>query len=308
PQPPETARIEYLGSFSSPEDLGITKSFWQRLGEFFTGVEQNNLIRPTAIITTRDGKYVFVTDPGAKGVHQFDLDHGKYRIIRRKNNMPLLSPIGITTGPDNHIYITDSALNQVYAINPDSKYAVPVTLDGELKQPTGITYDEKTNRLYIVNTAAHHIKVFSGNGKFINQFGKHGNGAGQFNYPTFIWQDNQRRLLVTDSLNFRIQLMNADGKMLGKFGKVGDATGNLSRPKGVATDNQGHIYIVDALFHAFQIFDSNGQLLLDLGSQGQKPGEFWLPTGIFITQDNTIYIADSHNKRVQQFRYIGGRP
>jgi len=308
PGPPAQPRIRYINSIYSAEDLGIKKSFWKQLGEFITGPSSTRLIRPMAVVVDTRNEIMYVADPGARGIHRFNLRDPSYKLLYRENNRPLSSPTGMTLGPDNQVFITDSGLGQLFVATPDANFLSPVKLEPEPQQPTGVFFEQETGDMYIVDTAAHAIKVYSRSGALIRQFGQRGSGPGEFNFPTALWQDQQGQLLVTDSLNFRIQRLDTQGQFLGEFGQPGDASGDLSRPKGVAADRSGHIYVVDSMFHAFQIFDDTGKLLFILGSQGHNAGEFWLPTGIFIAPDDSIYISDSHNQRVQVFRYIGGEP
>lgn len=304
PEPPAPARIAYLRSFARPEDLGIAKGFWQRLGEFFVGRDEARLIRPMAVAA--QGDLIFVADPGAQGVHRFDLASGRYHLIRRDDGAPLPSPVALALGQRGEAYVADSALAQVFVIRPGATTAAPFALAAALAQPTGIAFDPDTERLYVVDTARHDVKVFAPNGALHATFGRRGTADGEFNYPTMIWRDRGARLYVADSLNFRVQRFDAGGKSLGSFGRVGDATGDFARPKGIATDRFGHVYVAEGLFHALQIFDRDGRFLLALGAQGHAPGEFWLPTGVYVDAADRIYVADSHNRRVQVFRYVGG--
>lgn len=307
PEAPAEPRIAYVQAFSRPEDLGIRKGFFERLAEVFVGASDARLIRPMAVVVTVDG-VVFVADPGARGVHRFDRASGRYRLIRRDDNEPLPSPVGLAVGRDGEIYVADSALGGIWVITRGADIATPMTLHDKIKQPTGVAFDPVNNRLLVVDTAAHQVNQFALDGTLHSHFGQRGNGDGEFNFPTMIWRDTSGQLYVTDSLNFRIQMFDAQGQFVARFGRHGDATGDLSRPKGVATDRFGHVYVVDSLFHALQVFDRSGAFLLNIGSQGQAPGEFWLPTGLFVSDNNDIYIADSHNQRVQVLRYIGSTP
>lgn len=306
PEPPAEARIRFVKSVYSAEDLGIKKSFWKRLGEFITGPSSTRLVRPMAVVMDPRREILYVADPGARGIHRFDLRGSSYKLLRRENDLPLPSPVGMALGADHRVFITDSALGRLFVATPDAQFLSPVELAPAPQQPTGVVFEQKTGELYIVDTTAHAIKVYSDSGTLIRQFGQRGAAPGEFNFPTALWQDRQGQLLITDSLNFRIQRLNTRGQFLSQFGQLGDASGDLSRPKGAATDSSGHVYVVDSMFHAFQIFDDTGKLLLILGAQGHGAGEFWLPTGIFIAPDDSIYISDSHNRRVQIFRYIGG--
>lgn len=306
PEPPAVARISYVKDFFNPESLGIEKSVWQKVVEFFTGEELNRMLRPGAIVVDSENRLIYVADSGVKGIHRYDLKNGSYDLLFRKDNMPLPSPVGLALGTSGEVFVTDSALAKVFSILPNAKRVYPIMDNADLKQPTGIAYDRLSGNIFVVDTANHNIKVLSRAGELVNTIGRRGNGDSEFNFPTLLWLDKKGQLLVTDSLNFRVQVLTRAGEFVREFGKPGDATGTFSRPKGIATDQFGHIYVVDSMFHGFQIFNEKGSLLLHIGEQGHNEGEFWLPSGIFIASDDTIYIADTHNRRVQMFRYIGG--
>ena len=303
PPAPATARLVYVKSFSVPEDLEIEKSFFERVVEFFAGAKEAHLVRPMAVLAQND--MLYVADPGAKGVHRFDLKNRRYTLLQRENEEPLHSPVALAAAANGEVLVVDSMLDGVFAIGPDAKFAQPVALKAALSQPTGIAIDPANGYRYIVDTNAHAVKVFKSDGTLADSFGQRGGGDGEFNYPTMIWRSRDNAYWVTDSLNFRVQRFDAAGHFRGRFGRLGDASGMMSRPKGVATDRAGHVYVIDSLFHAMQVFDPQGQLLLYVGGQGRDFGEFWLPTGLYIDRDDTIYVADSHNRRVQVFRYVG---
>lgn len=293
-----------MKEFSRPDDLGIKKGFFRRLVDIVFGESEARLVRPMAVVTV--GKTLYVADPGANGVHRFDLENGDYELIRAENEGLLPSPVGLARGANGEVYVADSQLAKVFLIRPGSKLATPVVLRATLDRPTGIAYDASSGRLFVVDTAGHRVNVFERDGSLAASIGRRGTDDGEFNYPTLIWLAPHDRLYVTDSLNFRVQIFDRSGRYLGKFGNSGDGTGDLPRQKGVATDSYGHVYIVDSLFHAVQIFSESGRLLLSIGALGGQRGEFRLPTGIFIGEDNYVYVADSYNRRVQVFRYVGG--
>ena len=305
PAAPAKAKVRFVSSFSNPDDLGIERGFFQWVSDLFTGEESFQLIRPMSVVVTAKNQ-IYVADPGSKGVHRFDLQAKEYRLITRENELVLSSPVALSLGPDDSVFVVDSDLAQVFKISSKAEHAVRVLTSVEFKQPTGIAFDPEQKRIYISDTANHQIKIINAQGELEKSFGQRGERAGEFNYPTYLWFDQYRRLIVTDSLNFRVQVFDSKGEYIYKFGRLGNASGNLSRPKGIAVDKRGYIYIVDALFNAVQIFNDKGALMLPFGNQGQEPGQFWLPAGIFLNNNDEIYIADSHNQRVQILRYVGG--
>ncbi len=303
PGKPAEPRIRYIGSFSSAADLSIDKGFFVLLAEFFTGTEQQHMVRPMAVLAPTDNE-IYVADPGISGVHYFNLKTGDYKQIRLADNIPLPSPVALTIDNKQIVMVADSALGKIFSINLQAGIVEELPLQATLKQPTGLAYDLAQQLLYVADTATHSINVFNQQGDLLRKTGHRGDAKGEFNFPTFLWHDSKVGLLVTDTLNFRVQNFDASGQYVGHFGKVGSGSGSFSRPKGIASDSLGHIYVVDSLFHAFQIFDKKGRLLLNVGQQGQNSGEFWLPVGIYVSNSNKIYVADSFNQRIQVFQYI----
>lgn len=306
PPPPEPARLAFVQALERPEDLEISKSVWRRVFEFVFGETDERLIRPMAVVASAE--LLYVADPGAHGVHRFNLAKREYDILRRDDDEGLPSPVGLAAGSAGEVFVADSALAELFVADAGARIVRPFPLGEKPLQPTGLAFDPKAQELFVADTAAHEIKIYGRDGQLRRRLGKRGDGDGQFNFPTLLWREPGGRLFVTDSLNFRIQMFDADGSYLGRFGRPGNATGTLARPKGVATDRHGHVYVIDSLFHAMQIFDTGGRLLLNVGQQGQKTGDFWLPAGIFAGPQDTIYVADSYNRRVQVFRYVGGEP
>jgi sugar lactone lactonase YvrE len=304
PAPPSAERIAFVMSFSEPEDLGIRKRVWQRLGALFSGAREERLARPVAVVEAT-GNRLFVADPGVRGVHMYDIEAGDYRLIRGAGDEPLPSPVGLAAGLSGEVYVTDSRQAKLYVIEPWSNEAQEVPLEAVVSQPTGIALDPPSGRIYMVDTGSHEVKIFARDGALLRRIGRRGTGPGQFNFPTMAWMSDKGELLVADSLNFRTQVFDTEGNFIREFGTAGNRAGYQPQPKGVATDSHGHVYIVDSMLHAVQIFDRTGTFLYRLGLLGEGSGEFWLPMGVFVGQRDTIYVADSYNRRVQVFRYIG---
>jgi DNA-binding beta-propeller fold protein YncE len=307
PPAPEQARIAWVRSFSRPEDLGITRTIFQRFKDLLFGASDVRMVRPMAVAAL--GTTIYVADPGAKGVHRFDTINGDYQLVQADDGSALPSPVGIAACGKT-LLITDSSRAQVFAFTGGDKGARALKTDAVLRQPTGVACDAASGSVFLSDTAAHQVLRLhlSAAGLALEKaIGRRGADIGEFNFPTYLWWGGEGRLYVSDALNFRVQTFDFEGHPLGQFGRMGDGSGDAARQKGVATDSHGHVYVVDALFHAFQIFDSAGDFLLGVGARGGDPGEFWLPTGIFIDRD-VIYVADSYNSRVQVFRFAGAVP
>ena len=305
PAPPVEPRIAYVMSFTGAEELGINRRFLQRLRVLVGGKSEERLVRPMAVVESLGDRYL-VADPGARGVHLFDRQRGRYQLIQRESGEPLPSPVGLDVGPLGEVYVTDSRLAALFVIKPGADVAREIQLDAILAQPTGVALDEAGSRIYVVDTGSHEVKIFATDGSLLRRVGGRGTAPGKFNYPTMIWMTRTGEFLVSDSLNFRTQMFDAEGDFLREFGAPGDGAGFQPQSKGIATDSHGHIYVADSVLHALQVFDASGAFLYRLGLRGVEPGEFWLPAGIFIGRDDMIFVADSYNRRIQVFRYTGG--
>ncbi|NWF75157.1 MAG: 6-bladed beta-propeller [Nitrospirae bacterium] len=303
PPPPQTARVQYIRSISGQSDIKKKKSWFIKTMDSILGKGQTsgNLLRPYGVFA--DADKIYVTDPGTHFLHIFDIKEKRYLEIRNADRKDLISPIGVAVDKNGEIYLSDSILKRVFHFDKDGKYIREIGSDDLFIRPAGIAIDEE--RLYVIDTHKHNVLVFSKkDGSLLFNFGKKGNGKGEFNYPTNIFIAKDNLLYISDSMNFRVQIFDKNGKFISTFGKHGDGSGDFSKSKGIAVDSDGHIYVADAHFDTVQIFDKDGRLLLAFGNTGRKKGQMILPAGLFIDEQDRIYVADSNNNRIQIFQYL----
>ena len=306
PAAPLRPKIKWVRNISSPEDIGLKKSFWDQVKEFFVGEEQINIVKPYGVHVDQEGR-IFVVDTGSARVHIFDERRHSYQAIGGDDVSPLKSPICAIRDDLDNLYISDSAVGTVFRYNLTDKTLQPFTKT-PLQRPTGLGFNPSKGWFYVAETAAHRIVVLDRQGVQLFTFGQRGGGPGEFNFPTDLWVDEDGWVYVTDALNARIQIFTAKGEQLEAFGEHGDTPGTFAKPKGITVDPHGHIYVCDALFDAIQIFDQEGSLLMAFGETGDRPGEFWMPSGIFATLDGYIYVTDTYNKRIQVFQHLRCKP
>ena len=300
PPAPDEPRIAFTRNLHGPHDIGQKPSAFRSLANWITGDtgENLNLHKPFAVALDETGN-LCLTDTEDKRVCYVDFSHKKWRRYDGVGKIKFSSPVAVARR-NGIFYVADSELARVFAFGENGKAVFEIS--APLKRPVGLAI--AGDSLYVVDSQAHAIFVFGLDGKFQFQFGRRGDGPGEFNYPTCAAADGRGHLLVSDTMNSRVQIFDLRGNFLSQFGSNGDTSGHFARPKGVAADAAGHIYVVDALFDNFQIFDMTGQLLLNVGDSGNGSGEFGLPNGIAIGTDNQIFVADAFNHRVQVFKYI----
>jgi len=292
--------ISWIGQYP-PGENGEKTSFGERMSALVFGQKPQEVIKPFGIVAASPQEFL-VLDQGAGTV--FECVDGKGEVLKsmRKADREFPSLVGICQIPGGDLLLTDSRMNQVFRISDGGLSRLSDSFS--FSQPTGIAYSSRTGEVWVVETVAHRVVVLNRQGELIKTIGERGSEPGTFNFPTFIWIDQQGQVYIVDSMNFRVQAFDHQGNFLFSFGEIGDATGTMARPKGIATDSRGNIYVADALFHVVQIFDREGNYLYNFGGQGQEAGEFWMPAGICIDEQDFIYVADSYNARIQVFQLV----
>lgn len=305
PTAPDPPRIRYVGAFAKPSDLGVRRNVVRRVVDALTGRSEPRISQPFAIAVDTAGR-IFVTDMRARGVHIFDVRHHAYEFLSRVGRLALRSPTGIATDGAGSLYMADSELGMVIAVdeNRRERWRLP-----GLQRPTGLALSPSEPVLYVVETQGHRVHVVStATGLAEGSFGLRGDQPGEFNFPTNVTVGVDGEVYITDSMNFRVQMFGSHGEFVAQFGRPGDAVGDLARPKGIGLDSEGHIYVVDGLYDVVNIYSRTGRILLSFGGAGHAAGQFWLAVGLTMDSQDRIYVADSFNARVQVFEYLRVRP
>ena len=130
--------------------------------------------------------------------------------------------------------------------------------------------------------------------KFLLEWGKPGNGPGEFHSPIGLAINARDEIFVGEFKNNRVQKFSSTGKFLGQIAVE-------KNPGGLAVDKEGRIYVAPLMEHKICVYDEAGKLLRTWGKHGKGDGDFDQPGGIAIARDGTVYVADQVNRRVQRF-------
>ncbi|MEE3167062.1 MAG: NHL repeat-containing protein [Chloroflexota bacterium] len=141
--------------------------------------------------------------------------------------------------------------------------------------------------------------------EYISTFGSHGEGKGQFIWPTGIALDKDTNVYVTDEWLNRITKYDRDGEYITHWGTKGSGDGDVDRPSGIAIGKDETLYVVDSRNNRVQKFGLDGKFLGKFGSAGSADGQFNLPWGMCLDSDDNIFVADWRNDRVQSFTSDG---
>ncbi len=309
PEPPETARIEFLRSITSDEDLAKDTTSTQSILKFLEGEKpaENRLVEPQGIAVSDDGERLYISDKGQNAV--FVYDFAKKTALKIGKENPLAMPMGLALDANENIYVVEQLKKGVSVFDRSGKVLNFIT-DASISRPTGIAIDKTRGKIYVADTAHnkdsdHTVKVFDLQGKFLGKVGMgKGDREGAFMFPTFLTVDARGHLFVADTLNSRVQEFDADGKFVQVIGKRGTAWGQFDKPKGVGVDSFGNIYVVDSGWSNTQIFNAKGQILMFFGGRGTYPGLMQNPGVLAIDKKDRIYIGDVMNHRVNVYQLV----
>lgn len=295
PPLPNPPRIQYLTTFSGPNDIVENRSNFldTLIGKENEATES---IKKPYGVAIHNGR-IYVADTRGGGYAIFDLAQRRFEIVQGSGGGKLLKPINISIDADGNKYVTDTGREQVVVFDKDDRYTRAYGTSDEFK-PSDVAVDG--NRMYLTDLKHQQIQVLDkASGNVLFKVGKPGSKEGEFVFPTNLTIGTDRHIYVTDTGNFRIQKFTLDGQYVRSFGGIGASFGQFARPKGVALDRAGRLYVVDAAFQNIQVMAPDGKLLMFFGSAGDDPESMNLPTQVVIDYDNLQYFqayADPHFK------------
>ncbi|MES1981639.1 MAG: 6-bladed beta-propeller [Pseudomonadota bacterium] len=315
PQPPDAPRFYYDWSiYGSASIEPLDRE--QKLQLLLLGSTNSNNegFRKPYSVAVNHGR-VFVSDSIAKLVRVYDAPSRTYFTIgsAEEENVEarLAKPMGLDTDGAGNLYVIDATERVVKVYSADGKFLRKMLDPADIDRPASVTVEKSGERMYVVDIGGplsqnHRVRVYNAQtGAHLFDFGKRGDGPGEFNLPRDVAiNSGNGELYVVDGGNFRIQVFDRNGTFLRTFGSIGKQLGNFSRPKEIAIDPAGNIYVVDAGFGNFQIFNPQGQLLMFIGQRSNQdgPGLFSLPAGIAVDEDGRVYVVDQSFKKIDIFR------
>jgi DNA-binding beta-propeller fold protein YncE len=323
PQPPEIARIRYLGMYTGekfdPAILEKPKNKKKNWKDVMAGAqtqaEKNQstkipfqFIRVYGVAVDSKGN-IYAADQAVGAVFVIDPATKEAQLIRNGKEARFELINGLAMDDNDRLFVSDSKMRHVLVFNAQHQQEAIVGT-GVLTDPGGMAIDRENRFLYVVDTLKDQVVVFDADSyKVLRTIGVTGKkhtltDPGNFSLPTNVAVDGDGNLYVTDTLNNRVEIFDAEGAFISEFGQAGDGPGRFARPKGIAVDGDGHIWVVDEVQSRVQVFDREGRLLIYFGEQGQYPGQFQAAYGIAIDQKNRVIVSEQFPGRVQAFQYV----
>ena len=170
----------------------------------------------------------------------------------------------------------------------------------QLYDPEGVTVDNTTGMIYVVDCWNNCMKVFDNTGKYLSRIGVN-IGDGKMDYPHSL-AIYENRILISQGyywnstsciLNYQL-----DGKFISRIGRHGTADLEFRIPFGL-TINQtnGDIYVCDRSNKRIQIISKDFQFISKFGEDSLSE-----PRDIKLSKDY-IYVLDASNPCVYLFDY-----
>jgi tripartite motif-containing protein 71 len=170
----------------------------------------------------------------------------------------------------------------------------------DIQVPAGLGIGPNDN-LYVVDTGADRIQIYSNLGVIVGGWGSSGANNSQFDNPQDIAFDSEGNAYVTDLSNNRVQKFTSTGVYLGQWGSFGNGAGQFNMVDGIAINSEDVVYVSDRLGDRVQMFDVDGNFIAQFGSNGNGDGQFFAPMSIAIDSEDNVYVADTGNNRIQKF-------
>ncbi len=156
---------------------------------------------------------------------------------------------------------------------------------------------------YIGDVKSGRIVVLDSSGNFLFQFGKKGNGEGEFLNAKAITTDVDR-LYILDPPLFRVSVYDKkDGRFLFMFGQISSQLGGFSMPSSIDTDGE-RLFVVDTNRTMVIVFDREGKPIVEFGGVGKNPENLSWPSDVKVDRKGRIYVCDAGNGRIQVYELI----
>jgi len=220
-------------------------------------------------------------------------------------------PTALATDRQGNVYVIDSDHQRVQKFDSRGTF---LTMwgsigdgDGEFAFrisgpiPGGIAVDER-GTVY-VSDYFDRVQAFDSNGNFLLQWGSHGAGTGQFDFPTGMSTDRQGMIYVCDAGNHRIQKFDRAGRFLLQWGRQGNGDEEFVYPSGIAVNQRNQVIVSDADNSRYQVFDDTGRFLRSWGNtsgsgNGIQPE---CQPGVAVDAQDNVYVVKNNSDRIDKF-------
>jgi peptidylamidoglycolate lyase len=260
--------------------------------------------KPIDSVVERDGSPI----PGARWDHIIMVFDHNGKLVENWSQWDHLfsHPHTITENPydpEHHVWVIDAGSDQIFEFSNDGKTLLrqigESRIQGNdrthLNGPTGVAF--LPNGDFYVTDGYKNFRIvkFSRDGKYLFEWGKKGNGPGEFETPHGLVIDAQGRIYVLDRSNSRIQVFDLNGKFIEQWPDI-----RFAQYIGLTKDKK-YLWVADGYNNKILKYDLKGHLLNSFGTFGIRPGEIWGVHSMSVDSAGNLYTAEVFGGRAQKF-------
>ncbi len=182
---------------------------------FFDGFKNSGSFSPKSIAISKTGQF-YVAGSTFYGVVVLNKDGTFSHLLspldslgKSKEQKATICDVEIDSS--GRIYLLSEDMGRIYVYDDTEtflfKFGRKGGGSGKLSRPRGMTLDERSKMIYVIDYMRHTANVYSEDGRFLFDFGGKGWGKGWFHYPGDIAVDNFGNVLVADTFNNRVQVL-----------------------------------------------------------------------------------------------------
>lgn len=216
-------------------------------------------------------------------------------------------PLGIDISKNGKVFIADTGNHRVQVFDLKGNFLSMFTVKSGQKErpsdPVDVLSSPIKNYLYISDNDNHKIKVYSQDGAFQFEWGKLGEGPGEFRYPAMLTLNEYNEVFIVDVLNTRAQKFDPFGNYISDISSWGVLPGNLFRPKGVTVDKKNRVYISDSYLGVVQTFTDLGRFLGAV-CENNMIRRFITPVGIIIDKKNRLLVVEMRKNKITVLKIL----
>ena len=288
---------------------------------------------PVKIVLDAEGN-AYVADQRFGGIVKFNAYGVQQLTIRTA-----AAPSGIIFAQDGTLLVSQASFVARY--NAATGQEVGRLAGGQLQAPAGIAVDDVTGYIYVADSRANQVVVYTASGDYVKAFAKgvtaDANGVtvlnplGKLSMPTGIsFEKVSRQLAVADTLSSRVQFFDVEGNFVKSIGNavpttMGALVGPMQffSPVAIAFEySKGQLpvlsrmYVVDAFQGNVQVVDPAGAgsaLTVAgttknyIGSVGTANGQLMVPSDAIFDAVNSRLLVVNGFGNITIFGIDGGK-
>jgi len=205
-------------------------------------------------------------------------DRSRYSAVYGPAGCDSCGAHSVRVDPQGNIWLVDATSHVIYKTNQDGKELMRLGTKGvagasqtTFNLPTDVAFASNGDLYVSDGYGGNRVVKLSKDGKYLLEWGKRGDGPGEFRLPHNLVVDAQGRVYVTDRDNQRIEVFDGNGKYLTEWKNTGGVSG-------MAITKDGHIWAGSTLR------DLNGKAIGNLAGGGAAHG-------VAVADNGDVYLA-----------------